>query len=169
MVVSLAFYGMSTFEGPMMSIKVVNSLSHYTDWTISHVHSGALGWVAYVSFEALYCLVPWLWNRREVYSLKLCGRLALLGVDSRHRPLHHLDVGGGHHARPHVARLHCLPANLKRYSFAGPSRQPYYLIRASAACSSSSGRSSWPTSPTILGREAEEAEHRLTPALAPAE
>jgi cytochrome c oxidase cbb3-type subunit I len=71
MVVSLAFYGMSTFEGPMMSIKAVNSLSHYTDWTIGHVHSGALGWVAYVSFGALYCLVPWLWNRREVYSLRL--------------------------------------------------------------------------------------------------
>jgi cytochrome c oxidase cbb3-type subunit 1 len=71
MVVSLAFYGMATFEGPMMSIKAVNSLSHYTDWTIGHVHSGALGWVAYVSFGALYCLVPWLWNRREVWSLKL--------------------------------------------------------------------------------------------------
>ncbi|MGH1571725.1 cytochrome-c oxidase, cbb3-type subunit I [Methylobacterium sp. P31] len=71
MVVSLAFYGMATFEGPMMSIKAVNSLSHYTDWTIGHVHSGALGWVAYISFGALYCLVPWLWNRREVYSLKL--------------------------------------------------------------------------------------------------
>jgi cytochrome c oxidase cbb3-type subunit 1 len=71
MIVSLAFYGMATFEGPMMSIKAVNSLSHYTDWTIGHVHSGALGWVAYVSFGALYCLVPWLWNRREVYSLKL--------------------------------------------------------------------------------------------------
>jgi cytochrome c oxidase cbb3-type subunit 1 len=71
MVVSLAFYGMSTFEGPMMSIKAVNSLSHYTDWTIGHVHSGALGWVAYVSFGAIYCLVPWLWNRRELYSLKL--------------------------------------------------------------------------------------------------
>jgi cytochrome c oxidase cbb3-type subunit I len=71
MVVSLAFYGMSTFEGPLMSIKAVNSLSHYTDWTIGHVHSGALGWVAYVSFGALYCLVPWLWNRRELWSLKL--------------------------------------------------------------------------------------------------
>ncbi len=71
MVVSVAFYGMSTFEGPMMSIKSVNSLSHYTDWGIGHVHSGALGWVAYVSFGAIYCLVPWLWNRREVYSLKL--------------------------------------------------------------------------------------------------
>jgi cytochrome c oxidase cbb3-type subunit I len=70
MVVSLAFYGMSTFEGPLMSIKAVNSLSHYTDWTIGHVHSGALGWVAYISFGAIYCLVPWLWNRRELYSLK---------------------------------------------------------------------------------------------------
>ncbi|WP_137046303.1 cytochrome-c oxidase, cbb3-type subunit I [Pseudolabrys sp. FHR47] len=70
MVVSVAFYGMSTFEGPMMSVKVVNSLSHYTDWTIGHVHSGALGWVAYISFGAIYCLVPWLWNRK-LYSLKL--------------------------------------------------------------------------------------------------
>jgi cytochrome c oxidase cbb3-type subunit 1 len=71
LVVSVAFYGMSTFEGPMMSIKVVNSLSHYTDWTIGHVHSGALGWVGFVSFGALYCLVPWLWNRKQLYSLKL--------------------------------------------------------------------------------------------------
>jgi cytochrome c oxidase cbb3-type subunit 1 len=70
MVVSVAFYGMSTFEGPMMSVKIVNSLSHYTDWTIGHVHSGALGWVAYISFGAIYCLVPWLWNRK-LYSLKL--------------------------------------------------------------------------------------------------
>ena len=71
LVVSVAFYGMSTFEGPLMSIKAVNSLSHYTDWTIGHVHSGALGWVAMVSFGAIYCLVPWLWNRRGLYSLKL--------------------------------------------------------------------------------------------------
>jgi cytochrome c oxidase cbb3-type subunit 1 len=71
MVVSVAFYGMSTFEGPMMSIKIVNSLSHYTDWTIGHVHSGALGWVGFVSFGALYCLVPWLWERKQLYSLKL--------------------------------------------------------------------------------------------------
>ena len=71
MVVSVAFYGMATFEGPLMSIKAVNSLSHYTDWTIGHVHSGALGWVGYVSFGAIYCLVPWLWNRERLYSLKL--------------------------------------------------------------------------------------------------
>jgi cytochrome c oxidase cbb3-type subunit 1 len=71
MVVAVAFYGMATFEGPLMSIKAVNSLSHYTDWTIGHVHSGALGWVGYVSFGAIYCLVPWLWNRRELWSMKL--------------------------------------------------------------------------------------------------
>ncbi|WP_141342202.1 cytochrome-c oxidase, cbb3-type subunit I [Bradyrhizobium sp. USDA 3458] len=70
LVVSVAFYGMATFEGPTMAIKVVNSLSHYTDWTVGHVHSGALGWVGFVSFGALYCLIPWLWNR-ELYSLKL--------------------------------------------------------------------------------------------------
>jgi cytochrome c oxidase cbb3-type subunit I len=70
MVLSVAFYGMATFEGPVMSVKEVNSLSHYTDWTIGHVHSGALGWVAFVSFGAVYCLVPWLWNR-PLYSLRL--------------------------------------------------------------------------------------------------
>jgi len=70
MVLSVAFYGMATFEGPVMSVKEVNSLSHYTDWTIGHVHSGALGWVGFISFGAIYCLVPWLWNR-PLYSLKL--------------------------------------------------------------------------------------------------
>ncbi|GAB9073984.1 cytochrome-c oxidase, cbb3-type subunit I [Bradyrhizobium diazoefficiens] len=83
LVVSVAFYGMSTFEGPMMSIKVVNSLSHYTDWTIGHVHSGALGWVGFVSFGALYCLVPWAWNRKGLYSLKLVNWhfwVATLGI-----------------------------------------------------------------------------------------
>ncbi len=71
MVVSLAFYGMSTFEGPLMSIRAVNSLSHYTDWTIGHVHSGALGWVGFISFAAVYCMVPWLWKKDGLYSLKL--------------------------------------------------------------------------------------------------
>ncbi len=71
LIVSIAFYGMSTFEGPLMSIKAVNSLSHYTDWTVGHVHSGALGWVGFVSFGALYFLVPRLWNRPRLYSLRL--------------------------------------------------------------------------------------------------
>jgi cytochrome c oxidase cbb3-type subunit 1 len=71
LVVSVAFYGMSTFEGPLMSIRQVNALSHYTDWTVGHVHSGALGWVAFVSFGAIYFLVPRLWGRKQLYSLKL--------------------------------------------------------------------------------------------------
>ena len=71
MVASVGFYGMSTFEGPVMSIRAVNSLSHYTDWTIGHVHSGALGWVAFVSFGAIYHLVPRLWGRQELFSLRL--------------------------------------------------------------------------------------------------
>ncbi|QPC45238.1 cytochrome-c oxidase, cbb3-type subunit I [Kaustia mangrovi] len=83
LVISVAFYGMSTFEGPMMSIKAVNSLSHYTDWTIGHVHSGALGWVGMVSFGAVYYLVPKLWGRQELYSLRLVNWhfwLATLGI-----------------------------------------------------------------------------------------
>jgi cytochrome c oxidase cbb3-type subunit 1 len=71
LVTSVAFYGMSTFEGPVMSIRAVNALSHYTDWTIGHVHSGALGWVAFVSFGAIYMLVPTLWKKKELYSLPL--------------------------------------------------------------------------------------------------
>jgi len=71
MIVSLSFYGMSTFEGPMMSIKTVNSLSHYTDWTIGHVHSGALGWVAMMTIGSLYHLIPRLFNREAMYSTKL--------------------------------------------------------------------------------------------------
>jgi len=71
MVASVAFYGMSTFEGPLMSVKAVNALSHYTDWTVGHVHSGALGWVAFISFGAIYFLVPVLWKRQQLYSLRL--------------------------------------------------------------------------------------------------
>lgn len=71
MIIALAFYGMSTFEGPLMSIRAVNSLSHYTDWTIGHVHSGALGWVGFISFGALYYMVPRLWGRERLYSKKL--------------------------------------------------------------------------------------------------
>lgn len=82
MIIALAFYGMSTFEGPLMSIKAVNSLSHYTDWTIGHVHSGALGWVAFISFGAIYMLVPKLW-KQQLYSLRLVNIhlwIATLGI-----------------------------------------------------------------------------------------
>ena len=71
LVVSLSFYGMSTFEGPMMSIKTVNALSHYTDWTIGHVHSGALGWVGFISMGAIYYLLPRLYGRTQMYSTRL--------------------------------------------------------------------------------------------------
>ena len=71
MVVSLSFYGMSTFEGPMMSIKTVNSLSHYTDWTIGHVHSGALGWVAMISIGCMYHLIPKVYGKEQMYSTDL--------------------------------------------------------------------------------------------------
>ena len=83
MVIAIGFYGMSTFEGPVMSIKTVNSLSHYTDWTIGHVHSGALGWNGMITFGALYFLVPRLWNREGLYSIRLVSWhfwLATLGI-----------------------------------------------------------------------------------------
>jgi cytochrome c oxidase cbb3-type subunit 1 len=70
LIIALAFYAMSTFEGPVMSIKTVNSLSHYTDWTIGHVHSGALGWVAMIASGAIYHLVTHLWHT-EIYSRSL--------------------------------------------------------------------------------------------------
>jgi cytochrome c oxidase cbb3-type subunit 1 len=71
MIVALSFYGMSTFEGPMMAIKTVNALSHYTDWTIGHVHSGALGWVAMITIASIYALIPWLYGKKTMYSVPL--------------------------------------------------------------------------------------------------
>ena len=70
LIVSLSFYGMATFEGPMMSIKTVNALSHYTDWTVGHVHAGALGWVGLITMGSLYYLIPRLVGRVEMYSVK---------------------------------------------------------------------------------------------------
>jgi cytochrome c oxidase cbb3-type subunit 1 len=83
MVVALSFYGMSTFEGSMMAIRTVNALSHYTDWTIGHVHSGALGWVAMITFGSLYYLIPRLYGRTEMARPRLIDLhfwLATLGV-----------------------------------------------------------------------------------------
>ena len=83
LIVSLSFYGMSTFEGPVMSIKAVNGLSHYTDWTIGHVHSGAMGWVGFISFGALYYLFPVLWKKKAVWSERLISWhfwIATLGI-----------------------------------------------------------------------------------------
>ncbi|NMW30523.1 cytochrome-c oxidase, cbb3-type subunit I [Altererythrobacter sp. RZ02] len=83
MVMALAFYGMSTFEGPMLSIKAVNSLSHYTDWTIGHVHSGALGWNGMITFACVYFLVPRLWGKDRLFSLRMVNWhfwLATIGI-----------------------------------------------------------------------------------------
>ena len=83
MIVSLSFYGMSTFEGPMMSIKTVNALSHYTDWTVGHVHSGALGWVAFISIGSIYYLIPRMFGKTEMWSTRLITAhfwIATIGV-----------------------------------------------------------------------------------------
>ena len=82
-VTAVGFYGMATFEGPVMSIRSVNSLSHYTDWGIGHVHSGSLGWVAFISFGAMYYLIPVLWRRERMYSVRLMAWhywIATLGI-----------------------------------------------------------------------------------------
>ena len=83
LIVSLSFYGMSTFEGPMMAIKTVNALSHYTDWTVGHVHSGALGWVGLISMGALYHLIPKMYGREAMYStraIELHFWIATIGI-----------------------------------------------------------------------------------------
>ena len=83
LIVALSFYGMSTFEGPMMAIKTVNALSHYTDWTVGHVHSGALGWVGLISMGSLYYMVPRLFGQKQMFSIKaieLHFWLATIGI-----------------------------------------------------------------------------------------
>lgn len=83
MMIAAAFYGLSTFEGSFMAIHQVNSLSHYTDWTVGHVHAGAMGWVAFITFGAIYTLVPWLWKRPAMHSKRLVEVhfwLALIGT-----------------------------------------------------------------------------------------
>ncbi|GAB7128928.1 cytochrome-c oxidase, cbb3-type subunit I [Silvimonas sp. JCM 19000] len=83
LITALSFYGMSTFEGPMMAIKTVNALSHYTDWTVGHVHSGALGWVAMITIGSIYYLIPRLFGREQMWSIRLIEThfwIATLGV-----------------------------------------------------------------------------------------
>ena len=103
LVVAVTYYGMSTFEGPMMSIKSVNAVSHYTDWTIGHVHAGTLGWNAFMAFGILYWVVPRLWQDRALQHD--AGDRPLLDRHHRPDPLPGLDVGRGHHPVGHVARL----------------------------------------------------------------
>jgi cytochrome c oxidase cbb3-type subunit 1 len=128
-VTAVGFYGMSTFEGPLMSIRSVNALSHYTDWTIGHVHSGALGWVAFISFGAIYYLVPVLWNRPGLYSTRLAAWhfwISTLGIVLYITAMWVSGIMQGlmWRAYDHLGFL--------QYSFAETvqAMHPYYVIRA---------------------------------------
>ncbi len=128
MIIAVAFYGMATFEGPLMSIKAVNSLSHYTDWTIGHVHSGALGWNGFITFGALYYLVPRLWNKK-LYSLKLVNThlwVATLGIVLYMTSMWVAGIMQGLMWRSYDAM------GFLEYSFVETvmAMHPYYLIRA---------------------------------------
>ncbi|ATY33556.1 cytochrome-c oxidase, cbb3-type subunit I [Sphingomonas psychrotolerans] len=129
MVLALAFYGMSTFEGPMMSIKSVNSLSHYTDWTIGHVHSGALGWNGMITFAAIYFMAPRLWKRERLYSLRMINWhfwCATAGIVLYASAMWVAGIMQGLMWREYG------PDGYLVYSFAEVvgAMQPYYLIRA---------------------------------------
>jgi len=129
MVFALAFYGMSTFEGPMMSVKSVNSLSHYTNWTIGHVHSGALGWNGMITFGALYYMAPRLWGRTRLYSLRMVNWhfwCATLGIVLYASAMWVAGITQGLMWREYGADGYLV------YSFAEvvQAMHPYYVIRA---------------------------------------
>ena len=158
MVIAVAFYGMSTFEGPMMSIKAVNSLSHYTDWTIGHVHSGALGWVGMISFGALYYLTPKLWNRERLYSLRLINWhfwLATLGIVVYAAVMWVAGVQQGLMWREYDDQGFLV------YSFAETisALHPYYVLRALGGAMYLAGAliMAWNIAMTILGYQRDEA------------
>jgi cytochrome c oxidase cbb3-type subunit 1 len=130
MVAALAFYGMSTFEGPMMSIKSVNSLSHYTEWTIGHVHSGALGWNGMITFAAIYYLAPRLWGRERLYSLRMVNWhfwLAIVGIAIYASSMWVAGISQGLMAREYGEDGYLV------YSFADivKTMHPYYVMRLS--------------------------------------
>ena len=170
LVVSVAFYGMSTFEGPMMSIKAVNSLSHYTDWTIGHVHSGALGWVGFVSFGAIYCLVPWLWNKKGLWSDKLVNWhfwVATLGIVLYISAMWVAGIMQGLMWRAYTA------LGFLEYSFIETvdAMHPFYVIRALGGGMFVAGSliMAFNIYMTIRSGEAEEPVKTAQPALVPAE
>jgi cytochrome c oxidase cbb3-type subunit 1 len=128
MIIALAFYGMSTFEGPLMSIKAVNSLSHYTNWTIGHVHSGALGWVGFITYGAMYNLVPKLWGKKAMYSTKLISAhlwIATIGIVLYITSMWVAGIMQGLMWRSYDA------TGFLQYSFSEvvQAMHPYYLIR----------------------------------------
>ncbi|MBZ9908126.1 MULTISPECIES: cytochrome-c oxidase, cbb3-type subunit I [Mesorhizobium] len=171
MVMAVAFYGMSTFEGPIMSIKTVNSLSHYTDWTIGHVHSGALGWVGMISFGAIYYMVPKLWNRERLYSLRLVTWhfwLATLGIVVYAAVMWVSGIMQGLMWREHDEQGFLV------YSFAETvaAMHPFYVMRAIGGAMYLTGAllMAWNVTMTILGHQREEQPMPGSePALRPAE
>ncbi|WP_299861518.1 cytochrome-c oxidase, cbb3-type subunit I [uncultured Hoeflea sp.] len=171
MVIAVAFYGMSTFEGPMMSIKAVNSLSHYTDWTIGHVHSGALGWVGMISFGAIYYLVPKLWGRNRLYSMRLVNWhfwLATLGIVVYAAVLWVAGIQQGLMWREYNDQGFLV------YSFAESvdAMHPYYVLRSIGGLMYLVGAliMGWNVLMTILGHERNEAPiPGSEPAMQPAE
>lgn len=171
MVMAIAFYGMSTFEGPMMSIKTVNSLSHYTDWTIGHVHSGALGWVGMISFGAVYYLAPKLWGRERLYSLRLVNWhfwLATLGIVLYAAVMWVAGIQQGLMWREYDDQGFLV------YSFAESVRAmfPYYVLRAVGGGMYLLGAiiMAWNVAMTILGHQRNEAPIAgAVPQLQPAE
>ena len=181
MVFALAFYGMATFEGPMLSIKAVNSLSHYTEWTIGHVHSGALGWNGMITFAAIYYLTPRLWGRERLYSLRMVNWhfwLATLGLVLYAAALWVAGITQGLMAREYGEDGYLV------YAFAEivAAMKPYYAIRVVGGLLYLSGAlimvfNVWMT---IIGRLREEvpmsspkfnpaADRPLIPAAVPAE
>ncbi len=175
MVAAIAFYGMSTFEGPVMSIKAVNSLSHYTDWTIGHVHSGALGWVGLISFAAIYHMVPKLWGMPRLYSERLViwhFWLAMIGIVIYAAVMWVSGIMQGLMWREYDGQGFLV------YSFAETVQAmfPYYVMRAAGGALYLAGAlvMAFNIAMTILGHQREEepiggSAARPVPALQPAE
>ena len=168
MVLALAFYGMSTFEGPMMSIKSVNSLSHYTDWTIGHVHSGALGWNGMITFAALYYMTPRLWGRTQLYSLRLVNMhfwLATLGIVLYVSSMWVAGIMQGLMWREYGEDGYLVWA----FAEVVQAMHPYYLIRAAGGLLYLVGAlvMTWNIAMTIRGKRREEAP-MSTPVFDPA-
>lgn len=138
MVIAIAFYGMSTFEGPVLAIKDVNRLAHYSEWIISHVHSGGLGWVAFISFGALYHMVPILWNKPDMYSKKLISLHLWLGTIGIVLYVASMWVAG---ITQGLMWRDYNEVGFLKYSFIDivSSIHPYYLIRAVGGISYLSG------------------------------
>ena len=171
--ISIAFYGMSTFEGPLMSIKAVNGLSHFTDWTIGHVHSGALGWVGMVSFGAIYFLAPRMFAAEKLYSLRLVSAhfwLATVGIVLYASAMWVSGIMQGLMWRAYDA------LGFLEYSFAETveAMHPFYIIRALGGLLYVVGAlvMAWNVYQTAQGRIRDERPYETTPAApatAPAE